>query len=41
MVWSPATTAMNTIVKKSATPKAAMDQAQKSVERDVAALRKK
>ena len=41
MVWSPATTAMNTIVKKSAPPKAAMDQAQKSVERDVAALRKK
>ncbi len=41
MVWSPATTAMNTIVKRSATPKAAMDQAQKSVERDVAALRKK
>ena len=31
MVWSPATTAMNTIVKKSATPKAAMDQAQKAV----------
>jgi len=41
MVWSPATTAMNTVVKKSATPKAALDQAQKSVERDVAALRKK
>ena len=41
MVWSPATTAMNTIVKKSATPKAAMDQAQAAVERDVAALRKK
>lgn len=41
MVWSPATTAMNTIVKKSATPKAAMDQAQKAIERDVAALRKK
>lgn len=41
MVWSPATTAMNTIVKRSATPKAAMDQAQKAVERDVAALRKK
>lgn len=41
MVWSPATTAMNTIVKKSATPKAAMDFAQKKVEADVAALRKK
>ena len=41
MVWSPATTAMNTIVKKSATPKAAMDQAQQAVLKDVAALRKK
>ena len=41
MVWSPATTAMNTIVQKSATPKAAMDVAQKEVERDVARLRKK
>lgn len=41
MVWSPATTAMNTIVKKSATPKAAMDQAQAAVLKDVASLRKK
>jgi arabinogalactan oligomer/maltooligosaccharide transport system substrate-binding protein len=41
MVWSPATTAMNTIVKKSSTPKAAMDFAQKKVEADVAALRKR
>jgi arabinogalactan oligomer/maltooligosaccharide transport system substrate-binding protein len=41
MVWSPATTAMNSIVKKSAKPKAAMAQAQQSVERDVAGLRKK
>jgi arabinogalactan oligomer/maltooligosaccharide transport system substrate-binding protein len=41
MVWSPATTAMNTIVKKSATPKAAMDQAQAALVKDVAALRKK
>ena len=41
MVWSPATTAMNTIVKKSAAPKAAMDQAQAAVLKDVAALRKK
>jgi arabinogalactan oligomer/maltooligosaccharide transport system substrate-binding protein len=31
MVWSPATTAMNTIVNKSATPKAALDLAQKEV----------
>ena len=28
MVWSPVTTAMNTIVKKTATPKQAMDNAQ-------------
>ena len=41
MVWSAATTAMNTIVKKTATPKGAMDFAQKAVEKDVAALRKK
>lgn len=41
MVWSPATTAMNTIVKKAATPKAAMDAAQKAVEKDIAGLRKK
>jgi arabinogalactan oligomer/maltooligosaccharide transport system substrate-binding protein len=31
MMWSPATTAMNTIVKRAATPKAALDQAQKEV----------
>lgn len=31
MVWSPATTAMNVIVKKAATPKSALDQAQKEV----------
>lgn len=41
MVWSPATTAMNKITHKSATPKAAMDEAQKAVEKDVAGLRKK
>lgn len=41
MVWSPATTAMNSIVKKSAKPKAAMAQAQQSVEKDIAGLRKK
>jgi arabinogalactan oligomer/maltooligosaccharide transport system substrate-binding protein len=39
MVWSPATTAMNTIVNRSATPKAAMDAAQASVARDVQRLR--
>jgi len=41
MVWSPATTAMNTITKKAATPKAAMDIAQASVEQDIAKLRGK
>ena len=40
MVWSPATTAMNVIIKKNATPKAAMDEAQKEVVQRIAALRK-
>ena len=40
MVWSPATTAMNTLTKKSATPQQAMDQAQASVQKDVQNLRK-
>ncbi|HVE87719.1 MAG TPA: extracellular solute-binding protein [Myxococcales bacterium] len=41
MVWTPATTAMNAIMKKSSTPKAALDDAQKAVAKDVAGLRKK
>jgi arabinogalactan oligomer/maltooligosaccharide transport system substrate-binding protein len=41
MVWSPATTAMNKIVNGAATPKAGLDEAQKSVEADIARLRKK
>jgi len=41
MVWSPATTAMNTITKKAATPRSAMDAAQKEVEKRIADLRKK
>ena len=41
MVWSPATTAMNTITKKAAAPKAALDVAQKAVEQDIAKLRGK
>lgn len=41
MVWSPATTAMNKLTKKASTPKVAMDEAQKSVEADIARLRKK
>jgi arabinogalactan oligomer/maltooligosaccharide transport system substrate-binding protein len=40
MVWSPATTAMNTIVKKAASPKAALDEAQKEVVDRIAKLRK-
>ena len=39
MAWSPATTAMNTIVKKSATPKAASEQAQKELVERIAALK--
>jgi arabinogalactan oligomer/maltooligosaccharide transport system substrate-binding protein len=39
MVWSPATTAMNTIVKRAATPKAALDIAQAKVLADVRRLR--
>ena len=41
MVWSPATTAMNTVVKKAATPKAALDTAQKEVVERIANLMKK
>jgi len=39
MVWSPATTAMNTIVKGTAKPKEAMEAAQAAVQADVARLR--
>lgn len=39
MVWSPVTTAMNTIVKKAATPKAALDQAQREIEERIAKLK--
>lgn len=41
MVWSPATTAMNVICKKAATPKSAMDQAQKEVVERINNLLKK
>ncbi len=40
MVWSPATTAMNSIVRKASSPQAALDQAQKDVEERVKSLRK-
>jgi arabinogalactan oligomer/maltooligosaccharide transport system substrate-binding protein len=41
MVWSPVTTAMNVVVKKAATPRAALDQAQKEVIERIASLLKK
>jgi arabinogalactan oligomer/maltooligosaccharide transport system substrate-binding protein len=40
MMWSPATTAMNVILKKTASPRAALDQAQKEVVERIAALRR-
>ena len=40
VMWSPATTAMNTIIRRAATPQAALDTAQRTVEKDIAALRK-
>lgn len=40
MVWSPATTAMNSIVRKAASPAAAMGQAQEEVVERVKSLRK-
>jgi arabinogalactan oligomer/maltooligosaccharide transport system substrate-binding protein len=40
MVWSPATSAMNAVLHRVATPKAALDEAQKAVEKDVAGLRR-
>jgi arabinogalactan oligomer/maltooligosaccharide transport system substrate-binding protein len=40
MMWTPATSAMSSVVQKSSTPKAALDQAQKEVEQAIALLRK-
>jgi arabinogalactan oligomer / maltooligosaccharide transport system substrate-binding protein len=40
MVWSPATTAMGTIAKRAATPKAALEVAQREVVERIAKLRK-
>lgn len=39
MMWSPATTAMNVIVKRTASPQAALDAAQKDVQARIASLR--
>ncbi|QRK08303.1 extracellular solute-binding protein [Archangium violaceum] len=40
MVWSPATSAMNAVLHRLATPKAALSEAQKAVQKDVAGLRR-
>jgi arabinogalactan oligomer/maltooligosaccharide transport system substrate-binding protein len=40
MVWSPATAALNKINRGSATPREALGEAQKAVEKDVAGLKK-
>ncbi|HEU4384490.1 MAG TPA: extracellular solute-binding protein [Anaeromyxobacteraceae bacterium] len=41
MVWSPATTVMNTVTRKAATPQGALDKAQAQVVKEVAGLRKR
>ena len=41
MMWSPATNAMNAITKGSTDPKAALDNAQRALAKDVSSLRKK
>jgi arabinogalactan oligomer/maltooligosaccharide transport system substrate-binding protein len=41
MVWSPATTVMNTVTRKAATPRGALDKAQAQVVKEVAGLRKR
>jgi arabinogalactan oligomer/maltooligosaccharide transport system substrate-binding protein len=41
MVWSPATTVMNSVTRHAASPKAALDTAQAQISKDVAGLRKK
>jgi arabinogalactan oligomer/maltooligosaccharide transport system substrate-binding protein len=41
MMWSPATIALGSIIKKSATPAEALETAQKAIAKDVANLRKK
>ncbi len=40
MMWSPATTAMNLIVKKTTSPKAALDNAQKELVERISSLKK-
>ena len=40
LMWSPMTTAMNKIIKGSASPEAALGLAQEAVKKDISALRK-
>jgi arabinogalactan oligomer/maltooligosaccharide transport system substrate-binding protein len=40
MVWSPATTAMNKVVKGNATPEAALKEATRTVQESINALHK-
>jgi arabinogalactan oligomer/maltooligosaccharide transport system substrate-binding protein len=40
MVWSPATSAMNATLHRLSTPKAALEEAQRAVQKDVAGLRR-
>ena len=40
MVWGPATSAMNAVSHKLATPKAALEEAQRTVQKEVKALRR-
>ena len=40
MVWTPAASAMNAVLHKLSTPKVALDEAQKAVQKDVAGLRR-
>ena len=40
MVWSPATTAMNKIVKGASTPEAALKEASETIQASINALRK-
>jgi arabinogalactan oligomer/maltooligosaccharide transport system substrate-binding protein len=39
LMWSPVTTAMNKIVKGSASPEAALREAQRNVKKDIDVLR--
>ena len=40
LMWSPVTTAMNAIVQRASSPKAALDKAQREVVEGIAKLKK-